>query len=73
MPDPISTTEANRELTDLMNSLHLRALWYLAPDAQIEITRPEAVRVLDAILRAGDRTAWQRARKLQAWRLHHCK
>lgn len=73
MPDPISTIEANREFTDLVNSLRLRALWFLAPDTQIEITRPEAGRVLDAIARAGDRTAWQRARKLQTWRLHHCK
>ena len=73
MNDSVSITEANREFTNLVSSLHLRALWFLAPDAQIEITRPEADRVLTAIVRAGDRTAWQRARKLQAWRLHHCK
>lgn len=73
MPDFASMVEANHEFTDLVNSLRLRALWFLAPDARIEITCPEADRILSAIALAGDRTAWRRARKLQAWRSLHCK
>ncbi len=66
-------SEANREFADLVDSLRLRALWYLAPDVRVEITRPEADRILNAIARAGDRAAWLRARRLQAWRSLHCK
>ena len=37
MPDDFhSTADANREFTDLMNSQPLRALWFLAPNPQLD-------------------------------------
>jgi len=68
-----SVSDANREFADLVRTVRLRALWFIAPDAQLDIGAPEADRILLAITRAGDRTAWLRARKLLAWRSQHCK
>ncbi len=56
-----------------MQTMHLRALWFIDPDAKIDIGAPEADRILQAITRAGDRKAWLKARKLLTWRSQHCK
>jgi len=70
---PSSAADANREFADLLRTMHLRALWFIAPDARIDIEAPEAARILEAITKSGDREAWLRARKLLTWRLQHCK
>ena len=68
-----SVAEANQVFVDLADSVRARALWFLAPDAHLDIAAPEADRILDAIVRGADRETWLRARRLQKWRLHHCR
>ncbi|MDT8390951.1 MAG: hypothetical protein RRC34_10630 [Lentisphaeria bacterium] len=68
-----SLVDANREFADLVKTVRLRALWFIAPHARIDIGAPEADRILQAITQSGDRSAWLRARKLMSWRSQHCK
>jgi hypothetical protein len=70
---PHSAAEVRQEFSDLVSLWRSRALWFLADDAQPDLLQPGAEGVLRAILRAGDREAWIRARKLLAWRSQHCR
>jgi hypothetical protein len=62
MLDP-RTTEALRQLVD---EYRTRCLWFLAP-GYYPATRAEALRVLAAIDRHGDRAAFQRAAEIRQW------
>jgi hypothetical protein len=54
------------ELARLIESCRRSCLWFLRPD-YIPQTAEEAIRVLDAIARHGDREAFQRSMALRRW------
>jgi hypothetical protein len=55
-------------LRALVDEHRTRCLWFLAPD-YYPASEGEALRVLEAIERHGDRSAFQRSREIRQWLL----
>jgi hypothetical protein len=53
-------------LRALVDEYRNRCLWYLRPD-YYPVTRDDALRVLDAIQRLGDRDGYRRAAEIRSW------
>ena len=65
--------EIRREFDALVESQSATCLWFMRNPAQISLADPAAEPVLAAIVRHGTQPAWQRAKRLQAWRSTHIK
>lgn len=63
--DPLKP-EVAAALRTLIDEYRARCLWYLAPD-YYPTSENEALRVLSAIERHGDRAAFQRASEIRQW------
>ncbi|MBP9146257.1 MAG: hypothetical protein KBF21_21025 [Thermoanaerobaculia bacterium] len=63
---PVAPSEYHAEVARLVDEMRARCLWFLRPDYYPE-TPDEIDRTLRAIERAGDQTAFQRARALRQW------
>ncbi len=62
------TPVAASALQALIDEYRARCLWFLEPD-YYPATQAEALRVLDAIERHGDRAAFQRSSEIRQWLL----
>jgi hypothetical protein len=60
------TPAAAAALRALIDEYRISCLWFLEPD-YYPATEAEALRVLDAIERHGDRAAFQRAAQIRQW------
>lgn len=60
------TPAAAASLRALIDEYRARCLWFLRPD-YYPATEAEALRVLDAIERHGDRAAFQRSSEIRQW------
>ena len=60
------TPVAASTLHALIDEYRARCLWFLKPD-YYPATQAEALRVLDAIERHGDRAAFQRSSEIRQW------
>jgi hypothetical protein len=58
--------EVDAAIRELMDAYRTRCLWYLRRDYH-PATVAEALRVLDAIQRHGDREAFRRAARVRQW------
>jgi hypothetical protein len=58
--------EAAAALRTLVDEYRTRCLWFLEPD-YYPATQGEALRVLEAIERHGDRAAFQRSSEIRQW------
>ena len=63
--DPLDPEVASA-LRSLIDDYRSRCLWFLAPD-YYPASEAEALRVLAAIERHGDRAAFQRASEIRQW------
>lgn len=63
---PPFTPEADAALRELVDEYRGRCLWFLRRE-YYPATAEEALRVLDAIQRHGDREGFQRAARVRQW------
>jgi len=61
--------ELKVQITALVEEYRDRCLWFLR-DGFVPSSTEEALRTLDFIERYGDRSGFERARKLRKWLLH---
>ena len=64
------TPEVAAALRTLVDEYRTRCLWYLEPD-YYPASASEAMRVLEAIERHGDRSAFQRSSEIRQWLLRN--
>ena len=60
------TPEVAAALRTLVDEYRTRCLWFLEPD-YYPATHSEALRVLEAVERHGDRAAFQRSSEIRQW------
>ena len=65
--------DARREFAELVAEQAAACLWFLREPGKITLADPAAETVLEAIVHHGNRAAWQRAKRLQAWRSRNLK
>ena len=61
-----SEDQVNQRISELINEYRERCLWFMKPDFLPE-TEEERHRVLDLIVRHGDRRAYERVMEIRQW------
>ena len=69
----MNTSTAQQAFDLLVEEESNTCLWFLRDVQSLSVESTTAETVLSAIIRHGSRDAWQKAKRLQTWRLLHTK